>query len=89
MLGFRPFAPVAALSGQPDSLLRVAACVRVVVVRAVPCGDVLREEELHRAGRPQTGPYYRSKLERTLKELNRTFYSRQYQDLFRARSFPP
>ena len=28
-----------------------------VVVRAVPCGDVLREEErvLHRAGRPQTG----------------------------------
>ena len=28
-----------------------------MVVRAVPCGDVLREEEgvLHRAGRPQTG----------------------------------
>ena len=28
-----------------------------VVVRAVPCSDVLREEErvLHRAGRPQTG----------------------------------
>ena len=28
-----------------------------MVVRAVPCGDVLREEErvLHHAGRPQTG----------------------------------
>ena len=28
-----------------------------MVVRAVPCGDVLREEErvLHRAGQPQTG----------------------------------
>ena len=36
--------------------LRLGGCWNVVV-RAVPCSDVLREEErvLHRAGRPQTG----------------------------------
>ena len=60
-------------------------------VRAVPCGDVLREQErvLYRAGRPQTGLKTVLLPKTRAKSGGQMFYSSHCLSLFRARSFPP